>query len=128
MLHGLVALKFWQESYLGPVLDSCWFVLTRVGLVLTRVRLVLIRVDSCLTRVRLVLTRVGLVLTCVRLVLIRVDSCWFVLTCVGTRVLEQTWFITCIDSDMLYLLFCYNQQVLKWKQAVVYNSFRKKIL
>ena len=47
MLHGLIALKFWEESYLGPVLDSCWFVLTRVGLVLTRVRLVLIRVDSC---------------------------------------------------------------------------------
>ena len=23
MLHGLIALKVWEESYLGPVLDSC---------------------------------------------------------------------------------------------------------
>ena len=75
MLDGLIALKFWQESYLGPVLESCWFVLTRVELVLTRARLVL-------TRVRLVLTRVRLVLTHVRLVLIRVDSCWLVLVLV----------------------------------------------
>ena len=30
MLHGLIALKFWEESYLGPVLDSCWFMLARV--------------------------------------------------------------------------------------------------
>ena len=32
MHHGLIALKFWEESYLGSVLDSCWFVLTRVDL------------------------------------------------------------------------------------------------
>ena len=95
MLHGLIALKFWEESYLGPVLDSCWFVLTRVGLVLTRVRLVLTRVGLVLTRVRLVLTRVGLVLTRVRLVLIRVDSCWFVLTRV-----DLCWY-SCIRIDLI---------------------------
>ena len=73
MLHGLIALKFWEESYLGPVLDSCWFVLTRVGLVLTRVRLVL-------TRVRLVLTGVDSCQTRVDSCSLVSDSCWFVLT------------------------------------------------
>ena len=43
------------------ILDSCWFVLTRVGLMLTRVGLVLI-----------LFTRVGLLL-------IRIDWCWVVL-------------------------------------------------
>ena len=66
MLHGFIALKFWEESYLGPVLDSCWFVLTRVELVLTCVGLVLTHLDLC-----------WLVLTRVRLVLIRVNSCWY---------------------------------------------------
>ena len=32
MLHGLIPLKFREESYLGPLLDSCWFVLTHVDL------------------------------------------------------------------------------------------------
>ena len=99
MLHGLIALKFWEESYIGPVLDSCWFVLTRVGLVLTRVRLVLIRAASCWTRVRLVLTRVGLVLTRVRLVLICVDSCWFVLNRV-----DLCWY-SCIRIDLIFVLY-----------------------
>ena len=88
MLHGLIVLKFWEESYLGPVLDSCWFVLTRVRLVLTRVGLVLIRVDSC-----------WFVSDSSWFVLTRVDSCWFVLTRV-----DLCWYsyiridlISCID-------------------------------
>ena len=36
------------------VLDSCWFVLIRVGLVLISVKLVLIRVDSCWLVLKLV--------------------------------------------------------------------------
>ena len=63
----LVSVLYWlMLTHLGHVLDSCWFVLTRVGLVLTRF-------DLCL------------------LMLICVESFWLVLTCVGTRVLEQTW-------------------------------------
>ena len=84
MLHGLIALKFWEESYLGPVLDSCWFVLTRVRLVLTRVGLVLIRVDSC-----------WFVSDSCWFVLTRVDSCWFVLTRV-----DLCWY-SCIRIDLI---------------------------
>ena len=62
----LIALKFWEESYLGPV----WFVL--------------IHVDSCRTRVDscwLVLDLCWLVLDSCWLVLIRVDLCWYL--CIG---------------------------------------------
>ena len=51
------------------VLDSCWFVLTRVGLVLLVSDSCLLVSDSCW----FVLTRVGLVW----FVLTRVDSCWY---------------------------------------------------
>ena len=47
MLHGLIGLKFREESDLDLFwtrVDSCW---TRVRLVLIRVGLVLTRVDSC---------------------------------------------------------------------------------
>ena len=70
----LVSVLCWlMLTHLGHVLDSCWFVLTRVGLVFTRAGLAMTRSDLCL------------------LMLICVESLWLVLTCVGTRVLEQTW-------------------------------------
>ena len=109
-----ISRRAWSRS----VLDSCWFVLTRVDscwlvsdlcwlvldscwFVLTLSNLCWLVLDSCwfvLTRVGLVLTRADscwLMLTCVGLVLTRVDSCWLLLTCVGTRVLDYTWATIC---------------------------------
>ena len=69
MLHVLIALKFWEKSDLGPVLDLRWFALTCVGLVL----------DSC-----------WFVLTGVNsrwFVLTGVDLCWY--SCIRTDLIES---------------------------------------
>ena len=126
MLHGLIALKFWEESYLGPVLDSCWFVLTRVGLVLTRVRLVLIRVDSCRARVDscwLVSDSCWLVLDSRWLVLnscwLALDSRWFMLTHV-----DSCWFVlSCID---LFWYWCIGIELIEIFQSTIMKVFEKK--
>ena len=112
MLHGLIAVKFWEESYLGPVLDSCWFVLTRVGLVLTRVSLVL--------------TRVGLILTRVTLVLTRVDSCWFMLIRVDSfwLVFTSSWCAPDNANSLGKVLFLF-LFTCSWDKVFVNVSFIK---
>ena len=80
MLDGLIALKF-----LTGILSRTCF-----GIVLVRVDSCRTRVDSCQTRVDSCQTRVDSCQTRVDSCQTRVDSCGLVLTCVGTRVLEQT--------------------------------------
>ena len=55
-----------RRVWFRPVLDSFWFMLTRVRLVLTRFRFVLIRIELYQTRIEAWWTSV--------------DSCWLVLT------------------------------------------------
>ena len=104
----------------GLVLDSCWFMLTLVGLVLTLVELVLICLDSCRARVRLVLIRVDSCRTRVDSCQTRVDSCWFVSdSCwlvsdswwfVLTRV-DLCWYL-CIRIDLILILLCLHKNKL----------------
>ena len=105
MLHENAVFKFWEDSYLGLVLDSCWLVLDSCcflsdscWFVLTRVGLVLTRVDSCW----LVSDSCWLVLDACWFVLTRVDLCWFVLTRV-----DLCWYL-CIRIDLIESLSKWN--------------------
>ena len=102
MLHGLITFKFWEESYLGSVLDSFWFVLTRVG----SCWLVLIRVDSF-----------WLVLTCVGT---RVGLCWYL--CIKIDLTSKTRSTSCYQKHYLLqetILTCVNKV---WKLNVKKRS------
>ena len=110
--------------------SSNWLVLTRVDSCWTRTDPCWTHIDLSWTCVGLVLTGVELVLARVKLVIILVDSCWtfvglcwllsglcwFVLTCVGTHVLETnnfTWkleifsYILSVVVDIVYIYVKY---------------------
>ena len=96
---AIFILFFWSRH----VLDSCWFVLTRVGLEL-------ICVDSCWTRVGscwLVSDSCWFVLTRVGLVLIRVDSCQIIVDSFQTRA-DSCWIVLIrVDSCWPVLILVY---------------------
>ena len=118
---------FVSFSWSRPVLNSCCFMLTHVGVVLTCIDSSWLVSDSCwfvLTCVGLMLIRVD---SCVGLVLICVDSCWLVSDSfwpVLIRV-ELCWY-SCIRIDLIFPLLHFGIFNTIKKLTLIFNELAIK--